>query len=55
MDRYMFNNSRYPVNMICYLESETKTVSAALAAWGPQPEGEPDAQCPRLALKFSVR
>ncbi|WP_326768765.1 hypothetical protein OG978_33340 [Streptomyces sp. NBC_01591] len=54
MDRYMFDNSRYPVNMICYLESSTRTVSAALAAWGPPPEGEPDAPCPRLALRFAV-
>jgi hypothetical protein len=54
MDRYMFDNSRYPVNMICYLESGTRTVSAALAAWGPPPEGEPDVPCPRLALKFSA-
>ncbi|MGW2182460.1 hypothetical protein ACWCXX_31105 [Streptomyces sp. NPDC001732] len=54
MDRYMFDNSRYPVNMICYLESGAQTVSAALAAWGPPPEDEPDAPCPRLALRFSV-
>ncbi|MFI9208645.1 hypothetical protein ACIGW7_10920 [Streptomyces sp. NPDC053253] len=54
MDRYMFDSSRYPVNMICYLESGRRTVSAALAAWGPPPAGQPDVPCPRIALKFSV-
>lgn len=53
MDRYMFDNSRYPVNMICYLESGgTQTVSAALAAWGPPPENATAAPCPRLSLRF---
>ncbi|MFB7617451.1 hypothetical protein [Kitasatospora sp. NPDC056181] len=54
MDRYMFDNSRYPVNMICYLESGPQGVSAALAAWGPPPEDEVAAPCPRLLLRFSA-
>ncbi|MCP9944029.1 hypothetical protein LUX12_03270 [Streptomyces somaliensis] len=54
MDRYMFDNTRYPVNMICYLESGARAVSAALAAWGPPPEGRSDAPCPRLALRFRL-
>lgn len=53
MDRYMFQNTRYPLNMICYLESEGEEVAATLAAWGPPPESDPDAQCPELVVKFS--
>ncbi|MCP9946804.1 hypothetical protein LUX12_21595 [Streptomyces somaliensis] len=45
MDRYMFDNSRYPVNMICYLESGAGTVSVSLAAWGPPPEDDPGTPC----------
>ncbi|MET7869437.1 hypothetical protein [Streptomyces cyaneofuscatus] len=54
MDRYMFDNSRYPVNMICYLESITGPASAALAAWGPPPEGDAEAPCPRITLRFKA-
>ncbi|MEU5165941.1 MULTISPECIES: hypothetical protein [Streptomyces] len=54
MDRYMFDNSRYPVNVICYLESTGGKLSAALAAWGPPPEESADAPCPRLTLRFTA-
>ncbi|MBB4716745.1 hypothetical protein [Streptomyces luteogriseus] len=54
MDRYMFDNTRYPVNMICYLESIGGKLSSALAAWGPPSEEQADAPCPRLALRFAV-
>ncbi|WP_217211461.1 hypothetical protein [Streptomyces sp. AC550_RSS872] len=54
MDRYMFDNTRYPVNMICYLESIGGKLSSALAAWGPPSEEQPDASCPRLTLRFAV-
>jgi hypothetical protein len=54
MDRYVFNNTRYPVNMICYLESSKHGVSAALAAWGPPTEEASDEPCPRLTLRFKT-
>ncbi|MFE3329913.1 hypothetical protein [Streptomyces sp. NPDC059176] len=53
MDRYMFHNTRYPLNMICYLESAADDVAATLAAWGPPPEDEPDGPCPELTVRFS--
>ncbi|MFJ7261243.1 hypothetical protein ACIQV2_13850 [Streptomyces globosus] len=52
MDRYMFDSSQYPVNMICYLESDGGTVSAALGAWAPPATTE--APCRRLTLRFKT-
>lgn len=52
MDRYMFRNTRYPLNMICYLESTEDDVAATLAAWGPPPEGDSDGPCPELTVRF---
>lgn len=54
MDRYMFDNTRYPVNMICYLESANQVVSATLAAWGPPADLTPDEPCPRLGVRFKT-
>ena len=54
MDEYMFRNTGYPVNMICYMESVDGEVSATLAAWGPPPGDLPDGHCSELAVKFRV-
>lgn len=51
MDEYMFRNTGYSVNMICYMESLGPVVSTALAAWRASPD-TPDAPCSRLAVRF---
>ncbi|MFJ9848850.1 hypothetical protein [Streptomyces sp. NPDC101150] len=54
MDRHMFANTRWPINMICYLESRETALLPTLAAWAPPPaapgEGASDA-CAPLALR----
>lgn len=54
MDEYMFRNTGYPVNMICYMESIEGEATATLAAWGPPPRDLPDAHCSELAVRFKA-
>ncbi|MFJ3904472.1 hypothetical protein [Streptomyces sp. NPDC090025] len=58
MDRHMFAETGYPVNMICYLESPpTPTPDPGhgptefLAAWSP-PETPGASDCPELTIKY---
>ncbi|MFE9443801.1 hypothetical protein ACFYO2_33575 [Streptomyces sp. NPDC006602] len=55
MDEYMFRNTGYPVNVICYLESIAEEVSATLAAWGPPPRDVPDGHCSELTVRFRAK
>src|SRR5262249_31413327 len=42
MDRYMFANTAWPLNIICYLERCGGVFYHALAAWAPPPPDAPD-------------
>lgn len=53
MDAYMFGNTGWPVNMICYVEPTGQQLSYTLAAWGP-PSGAQDSPCAPLHLKFRM-
>ncbi|MEW9550311.1 hypothetical protein [Nonomuraea sp. NPDC050783] len=51
MDVYMFANTRWPVNMICYLERSGHGFQYAVAAWAPP--SAPDATtCPDMDFRF---
>lgn len=51
MDSYMFRNTLWPVNMICYLERPDQPVRYILGAWSP-PLGAEDILCPSIPIKF---
>ncbi|MFE9402154.1 hypothetical protein ACFYNY_10280 [Streptomyces sp. NPDC006530] len=52
MDEYMFRNTGYAVNMICYMESTGGTVSTAIAAWTPP--SDTNSPCNHLPVRFLV-
>ncbi|WP_051877405.1 hypothetical protein [Streptomyces natalensis] len=51
MDAYMFGNTGWPVNMICYVERQDEWLSYALGAWSPPP-GPQETACAPLRLQF---
>ncbi|MFI9051743.1 hypothetical protein [Streptomyces sp. NPDC053427] len=54
MDRHMFANTRWPINMICYLEGRETVLLPTLGAWAPPhdaPHGEIPGACAPLALR----
>jgi 3-hydroxyacyl-CoA dehydrogenase len=53
MDRYLFANTGWPVNLICYLErvpDGAGIVGHTIAAWAPPPREDPTIGCTRLSL-----
>jgi hypothetical protein len=54
MDRHMFGNAGWPVNIICYFETLSGGIHYTLQAWGPQPGGATDLDCPPLATVIGV-
>jgi 3-hydroxyacyl-CoA dehydrogenase len=50
MDRYLFGNTGWPVNLICYLERVDGVMRHTMAAWAPPPVDDPALGCARLPL-----
>ncbi|WP_327417479.1 SgcJ/EcaC family oxidoreductase [Streptomyces sp. NBC_01233] len=50
MDVYMFRNTTWPVNLICYLECVNQVVRYSLGAW----RSTGDATCEPLAIQFTL-
>ncbi|MGH3761900.1 hypothetical protein [Actinophytocola sp.] len=42
MDEYVYRNTGWPVNMICYLESRGEDITYTVAAWSAPPFDDPD-------------
>ncbi|WP_249416665.1 hypothetical protein [Streptomyces sp. TS71-3] len=52
MDRHVYRNTAWPINVICYLERRAGDFYHTLAAWAPPPLDEPDADCTELPLRI---
>lgn len=52
MDEYLFRNSGWPLNMICYLESRAGGITHTYAAWSP-PASESE-QAGEMTIRFFV-
>lgn len=52
MDAYMFDSTRWPVNIICYLERPGDELHYALGAWGPPAASE--TACPPIDIQFRL-
>lgn len=52
MDEYVFGNTAWPVNIICYLERRGDVFYHALAAWAPPTAGDP---CGEIPLRVRTR
>jgi proteasome lid subunit RPN8/RPN11 len=50
MDVYMFDNSQWPVNMICYLERPDDELCYVFGAWSPPADSNSD--CPPIDIQF---
>jgi len=50
MDRYLFGNTGWPVNLICYLERVGDVVAHNMAVWAPPPADDPARGCAPLPL-----
>jgi hypothetical protein len=48
MDRHLFENTGWPLNLICYLERRGGRLYHALGAWAPPAPGEGCAELPLL-------
>ncbi|MFI1367273.1 hypothetical protein [Streptomyces griseochromogenes] len=56
MDRHLFGRTRWPLNIICYLERRGSAFYHALAAWAPPPRHAAEgAECPEFALRIRTR
>lgn len=54
MDEYVFRNTGWPVNMICYLESRGSEVVHTFAAWSPPSFDDPASRAAALPIRFSI-
>ncbi|MEX0174326.1 hypothetical protein [Streptomyces sp. LMG1-1-1.1] len=52
MDQYVFGNTAWPINIICYLERRGDVFYHALAAWAPPAAGH---QCTEIPLRVRTR
>ncbi len=50
VDTYLFGNTGWPVNLICYLERTAGVVRYSMAAWAPPLVDDPAVGCTRLPL-----
>ncbi|MFD9514202.1 MPN domain-containing protein [Streptomyces mirabilis] len=51
MDRHVFGQTAWPINIICYLERRADAFYHALAAWAPPPAEHLDSECTELPLR----
>ncbi|MFE0732822.1 hypothetical protein ACFW2X_32200 [Streptomyces antibioticus] len=52
MDRHLFGQAGWPLNLICYLERRDGAFYHALAAWTPSPQDAPEAtECSALDVR----
>jgi len=54
MDEYLFRNTGFPLNVICYLESRGKDIVHTFGAWSPPPFNAPEAVATPLTMRFSL-
>lgn len=54
MDEYLFRNTGWPLNIICYLESRETEIVHTFAAWAPPDFDNPDARAVELAIRFTL-
>ncbi|HEV7650962.1 MAG TPA: hypothetical protein VGP26_22685 [Actinophytocola sp.] len=54
MDEYVFRNTGWPVNMICYLESGSGEITYTLAAWTAPPFDEPERRAEAIPIRTSL-
>ncbi|GIJ62252.1 3-hydroxyacyl-CoA dehydrogenase NAD-binding domain-containing protein [Virgisporangium aurantiacum] len=52
MDAYMFQQTQWPLNMICYVESSGAGCTYTVGAWAPPADG--GARCRELAVHWAV-
>ncbi|MEU4060969.1 hypothetical protein AB0F25_00830 [Streptomyces wedmorensis] len=52
MDQYVFGNTAWPINIICYLERRGDEFYHALAAWAPPEAGH---RCTEIPLRVRTR
>jgi hypothetical protein len=54
MDEYMFRNTGWPLNLICYVERRGKDIFHTFGAWAPAPYDRPDQAATALTIRFAV-
>jgi proteasome lid subunit RPN8/RPN11 len=54
MDEYLFRNTGWPLNMICYLESRDNEIFHTLAAWGPPSFVDKDKGADPITIRFTL-
>jgi proteasome lid subunit RPN8/RPN11 len=54
MDRHMFRNTSWPLNMILYLERREGVLYHSLGAWTPPRGEEPESRCEPLTVRISI-
>lgn len=55
MDSYLFRNTGWPVNVICYLSELDDRLHHTMAAWSSPPFDEPGAEPAQLTIHMAVR
>jgi hypothetical protein len=54
-DEYLFRNTGWPVNVICYVEGDGGRLAYTLAAWAPPDRDDPAAVCRELEIAAAAR
>lgn len=54
MDEYLFRNTGWPLNMICYLESRDNEIFHTLAAWGAPSFVDRDRGADPITIRFTL-
>ncbi len=54
MDEYLFRNTGWPLNLICYLESRGDEIVHTFGAWAPPPLSEPELHAATLTVRFTL-
>jgi hypothetical protein len=54
MDEYLFRNTGWPINMICYLEGRGDEIVHTFAAWSPPPFDESESHATALPIRFGL-
>ncbi|HZM77613.1 MAG TPA: hypothetical protein VFC19_17990 [Candidatus Limnocylindrales bacterium] len=54
MDEYLFRNTGWPLNMICYLESRDNEIFHTLAAWGPPSFVDKDKGADPITIRYTL-
>lgn len=54
MDGFLFRNTGWPVNLICYLERVDDRLLHGLSGWAPPPYDDPARGCTQLAVRLPI-